>query len=445
MSMPASRQSRGGLAAGVIVLLGSHAAVGGEIPFDARTIATADGAAAVAAADLDGDGDLDVLAASSNDDTIAWFENDGLVPPGFTERVISTGVNGASAVAARDLDGDGDIDVAAAAANGDRIWWFENSGAVPPGFTARVVSDAVERPVALVLIDVDDDGATDVLSASSDDGIIGWHRSDGGSPPNFDLIPIVSDADGARDVHAADLDEDGDVDVLAASSFFEDKVAWYENDGAADPTFTEHVLSQDLLLPTSVFPADVDRDGDVDVLTASGFDNKIAWFQNSGVSPPTFTQRVISVSAEFARSVIAADINGDRYTDVVSASNSDDTIAWYENDRGSPPKFVQWVVTTDALGATDVAAADLDGDGDPDLISASGFDDRITWYENQAPPVDDPCPADLDGTGTVGFDDLIAVISQWGACPFCPANITGNGVVGGADLRILLESWGECP
>ncbi|NNM24745.1 MAG: hypothetical protein HKO59_01950, partial [Phycisphaerales bacterium] len=61
MSMPASRQSRGGLAAGVIVLLGSHAAVGGEIPFDARTIATADGAAAVAAADLDGDGDLDVL------------------------------------------------------------------------------------------------------------------------------------------------------------------------------------------------------------------------------------------------------------------------------------------------------------------------------------------------------------------------------------------------
>ena len=43
--------------------------------------------------------------------------------------------------------------------------------------------------------------------------------------------------DGARSVYAVDIDNDGDMDVLSASTT-DDKIAWYENDGAADPSFT---------------------------------------------------------------------------------------------------------------------------------------------------------------------------------------------------------------
>ena len=43
-------------------------------------------------------------------------------------------------------------------------------------------------------------------------------------------------------------------------------------------------------------------------------------------------QRVISVDAEGARSVYAADVDGDGDVDALSASYTDDTVAWYEND-----------------------------------------------------------------------------------------------------------------
>ena len=65
------------------------------------------------AADLDGDGDLDVLSASSDDDKIAWYENDGTGQFG-PQQVITTQADGANSVYAGDFDGDGDLDVLSA-------------------------------------------------------------------------------------------------------------------------------------------------------------------------------------------------------------------------------------------------------------------------------------------------------------------------------------------
>ena len=41
------------------------------------------------------------------------------------------------------------------------------------------------------------------------------------------------------------------------------------------------------------------------------------------------------------------------------------------------------LVSTNALYAESVFAVDLDGDGDADMLSASGLDDEIAWYENR--------------------------------------------------------------
>ena len=59
---------------------------------------------------MDGDGDNDVLSASSSDDKIAWYENDGMGNFG-AQQIITTAVIYATSVYASDLDGDGDIDV----------------------------------------------------------------------------------------------------------------------------------------------------------------------------------------------------------------------------------------------------------------------------------------------------------------------------------------------
>ncbi len=69
----------------------------------------------------------------------------------------------------------------------------------------------------------------------------------------------------------------------------------------------------------------------MDVLSASRHDNKIAWHENDGSQ--NFTERIISTSAVYARHVFAADMDADGDMDVLSASRTGgDKFTWYEND-----------------------------------------------------------------------------------------------------------------
>lgn len=56
-----------------------------------------------------------------------------------------------------------------------------------------------------------------------------------------------------------------------------------------------------------------------------------------------------------------------------------------------------------------------------------------------------PCPADLDGNGTVEAADLAVLLGAWGAADAPAADLTGDGSVDAADLAALLASWGDCP
>jgi len=128
----------------------------------------------------------------------------------------------------------------------------------------------------------------------------------------------------------------------------------------------------------SVYVADVDGDGDMDVLSASRWDDKIAWYENDG--DENFNAHTITTSADGAKSVYAVDVDGDGDMDVLSASWDDNKIAWYENDGDE--NFNAQTITTSADGAKSVYAVDVDGDGDMDVLSASSLDSKIAWYEN---------------------------------------------------------------
>ena len=110
------------------------------------------------------------------------------------------------------------------------------------------------------------------------------------------------------------------------------------------------------MLQLSVFAADMDGDGDMDIISASYLDDTIAWYENNGAADPSWTAADIATSADGARSVFAADMDGDGDMDIISASFNDDTIAWYENtgfsynytwdvDSGSTPADGTYRVT----------------------------------------------------------------------------------------------------
>ena len=100
-----------------------------------------------------------------------------------------------------------------------------------------------------------------------------------------------------------------------------------------------------------------------------------------------FPQKVISTNANDATAVDSADVDGDGDLDILSASRDDDKIAWYENQVGESGADgdgfgAGQVITTSVDAARSVAVGDLDGDGDLDVLSASKNDDKIAWYEN---------------------------------------------------------------
>ncbi len=82
--------------------------------------------------------------------------------------------------------------------------------------------------------------------------------------------------------------------------------------------------------------------------------------------------------------------------------------------------------------------------------SSLAFDGRLFWTNNSEAfltiniPESPPCPADIDGNGTVSTNDLLGLLSAWGTDPGGPPDFDSNGLVGTSDLLILLSSWGPC-
>lgn len=237
----------------------------------------------------------------------------------------------------------------------------------------NTITSTADGANSVFAADVDGDGDMDVLSASISDDTIAWYENDGSE--NFVHHAISTTAGGAQSAVAVDVDGDGDLDVLGAS-VSGDAIAWYENDGSQN--FSAHTISTTANAVRGVFSADVDGDGDLDVLSASYFDDKIAWYENDGNQ--IFVEHAISTTANGAVDVFAADVDSDGDLDVLSAAFDDGDIYWYENDGFQ--NFTTHRIFDSTGGPTSVYAADLDGDGDLDVLYSLSSFDRIGWLEN---------------------------------------------------------------
>ena len=231
------------------------------------------------------------------------------------------------------------------------------------GFGTREIATSADQASKVFVADLDGDGDLDIVSSSRGDDTIAWYENDGADDPTFTAADIATSADGAQDVHVADLDGDGDLDIISASHD-DDTIAWYENDGAANPTFTAADIATNADGAQAIDVADFDGDGDLDIVSASAGDDKIALYENNGAANPTFTTVVISTSADGAHDVSIADVDGDGDLDIVSASATDDTIAVYTNNGAADPTFTAVDIATNADGASSVFVGDLDRDGD---------------------------------------------------------------------------------
>lgn len=238
----------------------------------------------------------------------------------------------------------------------------------------RIISSNVEGPRSVRAADVDGDGDPDVLTSSGGRNDLSWYENtaSGFGPQKGISTPALGYS---FSVDVADLDGDGDLDVLSTRPR-QNALDWFENTSAGFST--RKVISDKVLSASAVDTGDIDGDGDMDVLSAG--DLRIAWHENT---PSGFGARqIITTDAKIPLDIHAADLDGDDDVDVLSTSSIDNKVAWYENQSSGFGR--QRVISTDLDDPISADVGDFDGDGDLDIVVASLGDDKVVWYENDS-------------------------------------------------------------
>ena len=322
--------------------------------------------------DIDSDNDMDVISASSEDDKISLFINGGT--QNFNEQIISTNADEVRKATAYDLDSDGDIDILSASYKDDKIAWYENNG--NNSFSENMISNNVEDATDLFVVDLDGDGDIDVLSASAKDDKIWWHKNDGNE--NF-TQQFIADGD-VRSIFVSDIDLDGDLDVLSAA-YNDDKIYCHYNYGNNNFSNNTYSISSNEY-PYYVFVDDIDLDGDIDVLSLSAKYEKLSWHENDSLG--NFFENIINpIKLNEPHDICASDIDLDGDLDIVMAGDAGPyALAWFEQIDSFNFKMRNNLLPGVLSTVKVVEAADLDSDGDIDIISGGQYSPNVLLHKN---------------------------------------------------------------
>ncbi len=411
------------------------------VPFDLTDLS----AYSILAADIDGDTDIDVVTASvgATDGLVAFHENSGDGTFQIPIAISSEGnSNGASSLSGIDFTNDGIADTVAYVAQGDNTVAF--SGFSPPSddfLGVQIVASEINAPNAIVTADINGDGEEDLVAAAQLGNQIFWYENNGNftigdGSPSGGGTPIAGEDEiiDPSSIFAADFDGNGSIDIAFASTANGGSIGYAANNGDGT-NFTLQEISTEPLSPTSIFGADVDGDNDTDLIVASTGDNRVLVYENDGAGNFAATGEEIGISAE-VYSVFAADLEGDGDIDIVSASYGNGEIAVYENLGDG--EFEAPEVIGNAAGALAVFAADLDGDTDLEVIASSFTDQEVVFFEQTTEL--EPAVSFLAPTFSVEENVLLGqvVLTRTGddlsAESVVAFNITGGTATAGEDF-----------
>ena len=331
------------------------------------------------AADVDGDGVLDLVVSTAS--TVQWARNPG--NPDDLEALQPIDPAFGGPIALTDVDGDEDVDVILQRVNGGstEIVWLEN-----PTWAAQPILDPGAAAQDLQLFDPDEDGDQDVLVAIADGLVLlrngldepvpGWATEIlvTGITPTCAFPPAIL-------VTVGPVDADGDPDIVASTGCFLNgptRTAWYEN-GAA---WAEHEIDVNVGdEPTTVHLARIDTGPLADVVVETEASDTFLYV--AAVAGGPWVESTVPQVPPL-QSPFPADLDGDGDGDLVYAGGSQ-RAAWFEN-RGDGVWEKTLIEGISTVG-TGLFMADLDGDGKDDLVQTGGFfSGTISWYRNRSEP-----------------------------------------------------------
>lgn len=329
------------------------------------------------ASDMDGDSDRDVLVLGSGGVLFSLENTNGAGAFG-PEDLIAPRVRALTSLSAFDVDGDLDPDLLYSNSSGGlellptKIGWFENgSGAFGEIQSISDMQDEVRR---LLPVDLTNDGVRDLVW--TDIFLVGTQVGLGlgvWAPPSTVAAALTS----TNDLRSGDFDGDGFTDVLQCGV---NNIAWYRNNAGDGTLAAATVVPTPYLVSLQGIPADIDDDGDLDVVLAGFIEDEIGWMENSDAQG-TFTTYHVIASQPKPQAAVLVDVDGDEDLDLLAggADGGGGLLLLYENTDGiggfGPGTLVDTAV------ALALHSDDFDVDGDPDLLVASSLD-GVFWLPN---------------------------------------------------------------
>ncbi len=355
-----------------------------------------------------------------------------------------------------DLNGDGWNDVVVTNRDANTATVFLN---VADGTGALIQTDLLTtglQPRSPALGDFDGDGDLDLVTPHWEPGstTVGVHLNLGSGQfgPRVDLTV----GSRPRTAATADFDGDGDTDIAVANSG-SGNISILLNEG--DGSFASHIMYGSHTNTGSISVGNIDNDGDLD-LVATSRQTDVVWVSRNDGSGVFTTVGVYTVGS-VPRDETLADLDGDGDLDIVVADGSSASLTVLLNDGTG---LYTVVATLPAPGAPHaVVSNDFDGDGDVDVATtalsnrlhifendgAAGFGDAQTF--NEGVGVSFLTEGDLDGDGRADLViadqsvDTIIVLLNRSSPPVCIADLDNDNLVGLSDLLVVLSSWGTCP
>ncbi|WP_430403565.1 FG-GAP repeat domain-containing protein [Fluviicola sp.] len=231
------------------------------------------------------------------------------------EKDITHSTLGVSSVVSLDIDNDGDIDIVSAAFQSDEIMLSENFGNstfLPAG--RHLISSSVDGPVSINYADLDNDGDMDLVSASSNDNKIAYYENLGSC--NFGPQQILNTSiSNLYELHLADLDGNGFSDIVISSLGF---VKVILNQGSFSFTSPTNLFTTSSSLSAELHLADIDGDSDLDIIYGFGNDTNLNKVMNQGGMTFSASQ-LVSNQAYPTRHIQSFDIDNDSDLDLFVA------------------------------------------------------------------------------------------------------------------------------
>lgn len=309
--------------------------------------------------------------------SVFWYEN-----PGWERHTIATIPQLEVGQALSDIDGDGRLDlVVGQGIHYHDVYWFEQPADPRDRWEPHLVTDAYEKYHDIAVGDVDGDGTNEIVVLSQASETIFYY--DIPDDPTVEPWPdthrhVIDDGRRLEGVQLADIDGDGRVEVVAGTNV-------YHPPETPDGPWEREAIATGWD-DTRVAVADVDDDGDLEVVLTEGdspvfgtHPGRLAWFD-----PPDWEMNLLRDDLFCPHSLEVADFDGDGSPDLYVAEmglgrhESPEHYLYLNDGKGG---FTETTVVS-GIPAHEARVADLTGDGRPDIVGKPYGPERHvdSWY-----------------------------------------------------------------